>query len=94
MNAQIITADEMIESLTGFEEIAIAKAFGGEVFDLAQTKQTTFLRALVFVQAKREGMKDSDAKQYALGLTLKDVNARFSDPEVDVEAGEGVPLAG
>lgn len=88
MSAQIST-EEMIESLTGFEEIAIAKAFGGEVFDLAQTKQTMFVRSLVFVHFKREGDDDKRAKEKAMGLTLGEAQGYFSDE--DIESGEGEP---
>ncbi|KRF19663.1 hypothetical protein [Nocardioides sp. Soil796] len=87
-----ITADEFIESLTGFEEIAIAKAFGDEVFNLAQNKETMFVRALVFVHFKREGSNDPEAKKQALSMTLKAAQSMFADEDdtaVQMESGEG-----
>lgn len=96
MEAQTITADEMIESLTGFEEIAIEKAFGAHLFALAEQNQTMMLRSLVFVDIKRGGANDKDAKAEAMGLTLKQVQGRFADAEdmeVSVDAGEGSPLS-
>lgn len=90
MNATIST-EEMIESLTGFEEIAIAKMFGAEVFDLANSKQTMFVRALVFVTFKRQDLDDKAAKDKVMGMTLGEVQGYFDD--ADPEAGEGEPPA-
>lgn len=92
MNAQIteqISTEEFIESLTGYEEIAIAKAFGAELFVLAETKQTMFIRALVFIHVKRTGVKDDEAKKTVLGMSLKQAQSHFSDE--DLESGEDEP---
>lgn len=81
-----MTADEFLESLTGFDEIAIEKAFGADVMALADTRQSAFIRSLVFVQHRRDGLKDLEAKAAALAMTLGEVLAAFDDDdEVDPE---------
>lgn len=91
-----ISADEFLESLNGFEEIAIEKAFGSEVMALGQNSPTKFLRSLVFIQQKRDGKNDFEAKDAVMNMSLGEVNAYFSEddevmPEEPVtEAGEGV----
>ncbi len=99
MNENKITAEDMIQSLTGFDEIAIAKHFGHEWGALIETSPVTFTRALVFVQKRRDGENDPDAKNSALSLTLKQVNDFFAedDPELNPDepetaSGEGDSL--
>ena len=81
MSTAEITADEMYESLTGFEEIAIEKAFGEPIEDLASTRVTSFGRALVFVHHTREGMNAKDAKEAAMRLRIRDVEAFWAEGE-------------
>lgn len=74
-----LTVDEMADSLTGFEELAIAKHFGDEFSALMQ-KPTMFLRALVMVHAARdENTKADAAKKTAMEMTLRAVNGYFRD---------------
>lgn len=89
-----VTGEEMFESLTGFEEIAIGNAFGGEVSDLAQTKPTMFLRALVFVHQTRQGVSAKEAKATALGMTLKSAQAHFVADEVEPMPEEPISESG
>lgn len=91
-----LTAEEVIDSLTGFDEIAIAKAWGAEWSDLAETKPSTFNRSLVFTLFRRAGKTDAEAKAAALELTLKEVTEAFADDEDEVmpeepetESGKG-----
>lgn len=83
-----ITAEEMMESLTGFDEIAISKSWGHEVLELAEHAPTTFTRSLVFVLMRRAGMSDPEAKQAVMEMTLKDVQGHFAEPEEEVMADE------
>lgn len=79
-----LTVTEMADSLTGYEEQAIAKHFGGEMTELMKTKQTMFARALVFVHAARdEHTKVDEAVKVAMEMTLKGVNAYFRDDSED-----------
>lgn len=79
-----VTVSEMIESLTGFEEIAIAKAFDSDIFGLLNRAPTTAGRALVFIDRKRGGETDKEAKNHALSLTLKAVDEYYAEDEDEV----------
>lgn len=100
MSATTMTGEEMFESLTGFDEVAITQHFGAEVGNLAESKPTMFLRAMVFTHLRREGRTDKEAKAESMGLTLKACNDYFADdnepnPEDPVtEVGEGDSLPG
>lgn len=84
MSADKISAEEMIDSLTGFDEIAIKKAFGAEWGQLVESSPVTFTRSLIFIQKRREGLLDAVAKDAALSLTLGEVNAVFAEDEPEV----------
>ena len=102
MSAQI-TANEMLESLTGYDEMAISTHFGAEALELAEKKPTMLARALAFVHMTRPdggGMDAKTAKKEAMGLTIRQANDYFleSDDEPMPEApvtpeGEGVSAA-
>lgn len=86
--------DEMLESLTGFEEIGIEEAFGADITALMLTNVTKAQRALVFVVKKREGLKATDARKAVLEMRLGDVQAFFADDEPEVNEDEPVTAAG
>lgn len=98
MSATDMTGEEMFESFTGYDEIAVAKAFGLEVGSLANEKPTMFLRCMVFVHLRRQGKTDVEAKDVVMNMSLKECNGYFAEnEEVDEEApvtvpGEGVGL--
>lgn len=85
------TVEEMAESLTGFEELAIKAHFDATVdsFDSG----TMLLRALVFVQHTRAGMKAKDAKDAAMALTIKALPEQFAE-DTEVTPDEPVTAAG
>lgn len=78
MNAQI-TAEEMAESLTGFDEIAIEKHFDIDIYMDSEQKGVKALRALVFVDLTRQGLTAPDAKQKAMEMSLRDANTYFAE---------------
>lgn len=87
------TMEEFAESLTGYDEIAIAKYFGAEVGDLPGTR---FVRAMAFVGNRRQGLTDRDAYEAVMSATLKQVTEAFADDpddalpdEPDSPAGKG-----
>lgn len=84
-----ITADEMTESLTGFDEIAIEKAFGDVWETLANRRPSTFNRALIFVHFTREGQNANEARKAALTLTLGQTTSFFTDEDDDPEDETG-----
>ena len=87
MSVVSITSDEMLDSLTGFDEVAISKWFG----DIAGLVEggSMFGRSLVFVMKRREGASDADAHGAAMSLTLREVNDYFADE--DEESGKDEP---
>lgn len=78
-----ITITEMTNSLTGFEEIAAAKAFKAEMEDLVNSSK--FGRALVFVDLRRRPMPDTEAYEQAMSMRLGDVNTYFAEEGDDVD---------
>jgi hypothetical protein len=86
-----ITALEGMRSLTGFDEIAVEKAFGKE-FDDLNGRDT--VRAVIFVLEKRAGANDKDAKQYAMSVPMGQLDDHFeTDPE-EVDENEPETEAG
>jgi hypothetical protein len=84
------TAEEVLDSLTGFDEMAIKQHFGQTVAGL--TKDETMLgRALVFVLKRRDGLVDDDARNAALEMSLKGVTSYFA--EDSEESGKDEPAS-
>lgn len=82
------TAEEVLDSLTGFDEMAIKQHFGAPISDLSND-QSMLARALVFVLKRRDGSTDDDARNLVLGMSLKDVLGYFS--EESAESGKDEP---
>lgn len=76
--------EEFFESLNGFDEIAIFKAFK---LDLSAMEERGFLaiRSCIFVHMRRLGSSDADAYQAAMMLPVKELETYFpeSEPEID-----------
>jgi len=89
MSACDQTVEELSDSLTGFDEIAIKKAFGVPFAALAPNEKGQggdvfqFLRTLVFVHRRREGDTDVTAYNAAQGMTTGEVNAYFADESAE-----------
>lgn len=81
------TAEEAFDSLTGFDEIAIAQRFGRTVSELATRDESMFGRALVFVFKRRGGATDDEAYNAALSLSMKEFMTFFA-AESDEESGK------
>lgn len=85
---------DTLDSVTGYDEIAITQAFG-RYFGVLVDDPTMLARALIFVLKRREGMKDAEAKKFVMELRVGQVNDWFdndedADPEdPDTPAGEG-----
>lgn len=100
--ASTLGVDELVETLTGYEEQEIEGRFGATPDLLLATKPVMALRALAMVEVGRaltaQDVKDPKNKAYkqAMTMTLKEVETFFPDeaPEVDPEqpvtaTGEG-----
>ena len=85
--AELLDADAIAKSINGFEQIAIRNLFRARLDQIAED-QTMFLRALRFVLAKREGMRDPDAFTAAMSLTLEEVVDGFDLSAADADEDE------
>lgn len=89
MSATTTTADEAFDSLNGFDEIAIAKQFGNQIHQLHPDNPGGspfgFLRALVFVDLRRNGEKDAEAFTKAMTLSVRDLNTYFAEAEPEID---------
>ena len=87
MSEVSITAEEALESLTGFDEIAIAQRFD-DIGALVERGGSMFARALVFVLKRRDGLDDMAAHAAAMALPLRELNAFFVAEPEEGEAGK------
>ena len=71
---------EMTESLTGFDEIAIEQQFRRPLEDLSNTGT---VRALAFVQFRRDGLDDKAAHEKAMGATFGALDDMFDTSQVE-----------
>lgn len=83
------TVAEVFDSVTGFEEIAVATHFGHTMEDLGSNDSRMFGRALVFVVKRRDGLDDAAAREAALAMPFKELNEDFFAPDSKEEAGKG-----
>lgn len=88
-----MSADDFFGTLNGFDEIAIARAFDAEI-DTLRKRPFTFLRALVFIDQRRRGKTDAEAKTAALEVTMSDLGDYFPDPEPEIDPDDPVTDAG
>lgn len=97
MSATELTLNEAMESVTGFDEIAIEKHMNYDIYTsddeelgIFRSKPVLMIRCLVFVMQRRAGQSDVEARQTAMGMSVKDVHEYFTaDPEeVDPDAPE------
>jgi hypothetical protein len=96
MSAEPVSIDALARSLNGFDEIAISKAFGYEVEDMLGpngdgkgAKKVKFLRALIFVSFRRDGMKDREAYNATMNIPLVELEAQFGDLTEDPSNASG-----
>lgn len=80
-----IPLDELAESLNGWEEIAIRKTFGFS-FDQLEEQGTIAVRALAFIELKREGVKDSVAHKQVMDWSLRELVDRYPEMNEDEPA--------
>lgn len=88
-----LTAVEYVDTLTGFEEIAIKKEFSDTLTALAEAgDQSMFARALIFIDHRRQDLKVPDAFKHAMNLSRSDVKDYFTEPPKDdgPEEGDGL----
>lgn len=72
---------DVLNSCTGFEELAVEQRFGADPYTLLGTNVVKCMRAAAFVVHKRTGKNDRDAYKAAMDLTSKDLDDFFPDDE-------------
>ena len=83
-NPSPISAGETFDSLTKFDEIAIAKAFGEDVYALRK-KPFDFLRGLAFTHQRRLGGAHDQARDFAFNLTIGQLGDYFADDPEEID---------
>lgn len=73
---ELIDVEELTGSLNYYDELAIEKSWGKPFNDLAGV---ILLRALLFIQFRRGGLKDKDAFEKAAKLRMDQVDGFFED---------------
>lgn len=88
MSVSSKTPSEAAKSINGFDEIAIAAHFGARLTTL-QEDAYSFLRALVFVDKRRDGLKDNEAYKAAMEVTIGELGEYFAAEDfVEDDQGE------
>lgn len=85
---------DLLNSLTGYEEIAVEQKFGADPYTLLTTNVIKCMRAGAMIVHKRQGLKDGDAYKAAMSLTSKELDAFFPDSEDEPLPDEPVTEAG
>jgi hypothetical protein len=90
------TAEDIFNSINGYDEIGIEQAFNTSIDDL-QEKPFMFLRALAFVERKHAGLNHEEAKAFAMQMSLGELQEYFPDDGLEIlpeepvtEQGKGV----
>lgn len=76
-----LTAEGFVKTLTGFDEIAIEKAFDADIYQIADKKPVLSLRMLVFVDQTRSGATPAEAKDAALSMTTGGLEGYFAEDD-------------
>ncbi|MGL5851636.1 MAG: hypothetical protein ACRCZD_12730 [Phycicoccus sp.] len=81
--------EDLLNSLTGFDELAIKSAFGMTIGQLAED-ESRLLRACYFTESRREGFGDAPAYAKAMEITLGELTVLYSAPtDAEGEAPAG-----
>lgn len=90
------TATEVMNSINGFDELAIEKFFGFDLYSQAEAKPVLAQRAAIFVDLRHGGETDRAAYDRAMGMTISDLSGYFDEEpdevlpdEPDTEPGKG-----
>jgi len=84
--ADLLVAEDLVNSLTGFDQIAIRQRFNQRFEELAED-QIMLLRVLYFIHLRREnagtqgGGYDKEAFQQSMGMPMGDLQEKFADAD-------------
>jgi hypothetical protein len=91
--AATMGANELTDTLNGYDELAISKAFGEDISQV-KARPLMFLRALAFVDFRRQGIKDGAAYKAAMELLSKDLADHFPDDPDELDPEDPVTESG
>lgn len=101
MSTSELTLNEAMESINGFDEIAIEKHMGYDIYTsddkgsgVYREKPVLMIRCLVFVFQRRTGLNDADARKAAMEMTVKDVHDYFAEDPDEVDPDDPETDAG
>lgn len=80
-----ISAGEMVQSLTGFEELAIEQHMKIDPYTDGGRKPVAVLRSLVFVVNKRAGKTDREAREIAMSMPAGELQDMFADEPEEID---------
>jgi len=83
MSAVDQTAEQFIETITGYEEHKVRGAFGKPFMKLGEDDVLDMARAAAFVHFDRAG--EGDPKDRALSLTIGELNTFFREDDATAE---------
>lgn len=81
---------DTIRSFTGYDELAIKRAFGASI---DQLEETMLARAAAFVLRRRAGDVDDQAMVAVMSASIAGVRALFSDTEQDDDSDDSAGSA-
>lgn len=79
-----MSADEILDTLNGFDEIAIAKAFKMTFTEVIEDA-TLFLRGMAFINERREGKSDAEAYAVAMYTSTLKMAEYFPAPDDELD---------
>lgn len=85
-NLEPFVGSEVAQTVNGFEEIAVRKAFGASFETLEGTHAA---RALVFILLRRQKLKDHEAYSSAMELTIRELTPLILPEPSGVEDDPG-----
>jgi hypothetical protein len=101
MSTADVTLTELLESVTGFDEIAVEQQFGIDLYVGNDAHPMKVARAAVFIHKIHQQTPAPEARKYALGLTTNEVESYFlpepeepvaHEPVTDVGKDEPAPM--
>lgn len=86
------TYEETLESLDGYEELAIKAQFGEGLGTYIGDGTSTDRRALIFIELKRGGATAKDAHSQVIKMRLGEVQDYFADEPVEEDPADPEPV--
>jgi hypothetical protein len=78
MSTTTMTLTDLLNSTTGFDEVAVTNRFGIDLYVGNDAHPMKVARAAVFVHLRREGMNDADAYNQAMNMGVGDIDGYFA----------------